>query len=58
MKHLTFSVVAFILFAVVGCALASHRTIYYDGFDFPSENVNKIMIGKTTGVVSAFFCNS
>jgi hypothetical protein len=48
-KHLTFSVVAFSLLAVVGCTLAFHRTTYNDGFDFPSENVNKIMIGKTTG---------
>lgn len=49
MKHLTFPVVAFISLAVVGCALAFHHTTYNDGFDFPSENVNKIMKGKTTG---------
>jgi outer membrane protein assembly factor BamE (lipoprotein component of BamABCDE complex) len=48
-KHLTFSVVAFILLAVVGCSFAFHRSTYNDGFDFPSENVNKIMKGETTG---------
>jgi hypothetical protein len=48
MKHLTLSVVAFILLAVVGCAFSFGNSTYSDGFDFPSENVKKIMIGKTT----------
>ena len=49
MKHLTLPAVAFILFAFEGCALAFHRSTQNDGFDFPSENVSKILIGKTTG---------
>jgi outer membrane protein assembly factor BamE (lipoprotein component of BamABCDE complex) len=48
MKHLTFSVVAFFLLAADGCALSYHRTTYNDGYDFPSENVNQIIRGKTT----------
>jgi hypothetical protein len=49
MKNLTFSVAVIILLAVVGCTLAFHLSTYNDGFDFPSENVNKIMKGETTG---------
>lgn len=49
MKHLTLSVVAFALLTIAGCALAYHRSTFNDGFDFPSENVNKIIKGKTTG---------
>lgn len=49
MKHLTLPAVAFILFAFEGCALAFHRSTYDDGYDFPSENVNRIINGKTTG---------
>lgn len=29
--------------------MAYHRKTFDDGFDFPSENVNKIIKGKTTG---------
>lgn len=48
MKHLTLSVVAFILLAVVGCTFAFRHSNYNNGFNFPSENVNKIKKGKTT----------
>jgi hypothetical protein len=48
-KHTRFSIVAFISLAVVGCAFAFQRSTYKVGFDFPSENVSKIMKGKTTG---------
>lgn len=50
MKHLTFTVVAFILLAAEGCALSYHRTTYNDGFDFPNENISMIVNGKTTSV--------
>ena len=49
MKHLKLSVVAFLLLVVVGCSLSFSHSTHNDGFDFPSGNVNKIMIGKTTG---------
>ena len=49
MKHLTLSFIAFILLAVAGCTLAYHRKTFDDGFDFPGENVSKIIKGKTTG---------
>ena len=48
MKHLKLSVVAFLLLAVVGCALSFSHSTHNDGFDFPSRNVNRIIIGKTT----------
>jgi hypothetical protein len=48
MKLLTLSAAAFVLLAVVGCAFSFGNSTYNDGFDFPSENVKKIMIGKTT----------
>ena len=48
MKHLSLSAIAFILLAAQGCALSYHRTAYSDGFDFPSENINKIVKGITT----------
>ena len=37
------------LLAVAGCSLSYHRQTFNDGFDFPSENVSGIVIGKTTG---------
>jgi outer membrane protein assembly factor BamE (lipoprotein component of BamABCDE complex) len=49
MKTITLSVVALVLLAVAGCTLAYHRKTFDDGFDFPSEKVNKIVKGKTTG---------
>ena len=48
MKPLTLFVAAFILLSADGCTLSYHRTTYNDGFDFPSENVNKIVKGITT----------
>ena len=48
MKHLTLSVVAFVLLAVFGCTFAFRHSDYNNGFNFPSENVNKIKKGKTT----------
>ena len=48
MKLLTLSVAAFMILAVVGCALSFGSSTNNDGFDFPSENVKKIVIGKTT----------
>ena len=48
MKYSTLSVVAFILLSVVGCAYSFRDSSYDDGFDFPSENVKKILKGKTT----------
>jgi outer membrane protein assembly factor BamE (lipoprotein component of BamABCDE complex) len=49
MKPLTLFVAAFILLSADGCTLSYHRTTYNDGFDFPSENVNRIVKGVTTG---------
>ena len=49
MKLLKLSVVALFLFAVVGCSLFYRDSTYKIGFDFPSENVSKIVKGKTTG---------
>jgi hypothetical protein len=49
MKYLMLSVAAFILLAVAGCMSSFKHTVYSDGFDFPSENVKKIVAGKTTG---------
>lgn len=49
MKHSSLSAVAFILLALAGCSFGFHRSTHNDGFDFPSENVSKILIGKTTG---------
>lgn len=49
MKHSTLSAIAFILLALAGCTFGFHRSVHNDGFDFPSENVSKILIGKTTG---------
>jgi hypothetical protein len=49
MKHLMSFFIAFILLSADGCALSYHRTTYNDGFDFPSENISKIVKGKTTG---------
>jgi hypothetical protein len=43
------SAVAFILLAAAGCMSSFKHTVYSDGFDFPSENVKKIVAGKTTG---------
>lgn len=34
--------------AVAGCSMSYHRQTFNDGFDFPSENVSGIIIGKTT----------
>jgi outer membrane protein assembly factor BamE (lipoprotein component of BamABCDE complex) len=48
MKHLALFVIAFIMLAAEGCSLSYHRTTYNDGFDFPSENVNRIIKGVTT----------
>jgi hypothetical protein len=48
MKYLALPVVAFTLLAVVGCAFSFSNSTYNDGFDFPSEDVSKIMIGQTT----------
>jgi hypothetical protein len=45
MKRLALAVVAVISLAVVGCATSSYSV----GKDFPSENVSKIVKGKTTG---------
>jgi hypothetical protein len=42
-------VTAFVLLEVAGCSLAYHRKTFNDGFDFPSENVDLIVKGKTTG---------
>lgn len=49
MKYLMLSVAAFILLAVTGCMSTFKHTVYSDGFDFPIENVNRIVTGKTTG---------
>jgi hypothetical protein len=49
MKYLMLSVAAFSLLAVAGCMSSFKHTVYSDGFDFPSENVKKIVAGKTTG---------
>ena len=48
MKQLTLSAVALMISLVAGCSLAYHRSTSVDGFDFPSENVGKIVKGKTT----------
>jgi hypothetical protein len=48
MKHSTLSVVAFVLLVLAGCTFGFHRSSHNDGFDFPSENVSRIIIGKTT----------
>lgn len=44
MKRLALAVVAVISLAVIGCATSSYSV----GKDFPSENVSKIVRGKTT----------
>jgi hypothetical protein len=49
MKYLSLSVASFILLAVVGCASSFSESTTNNGFDFPSENVKKIIKGKTTG---------
>jgi hypothetical protein len=49
MKYFMLSVAAFILLAVAGCMSSFKHTVYSDGFDFPSENVKKIVVEKTTG---------
>jgi hypothetical protein len=49
MRHLKLTVAAVILFAAVGCTFSFRHSTESDGFDFPSENVNKIIKGKTTG---------
>jgi hypothetical protein len=49
MKYLKLSVTAVILLAVIGCTFSFRHSTDNDGFDFPSENVNKIIKGKTTG---------
>ncbi len=48
MRNIVHLFAAFISLAVVGCALSYHRSDDNDGFDFSSENVKKIMKGKTT----------
>lgn len=35
--------------AIAGCTWSFHFSAYDDGFDFPGENVHKILQGKTTG---------
>jgi hypothetical protein len=49
MKHITSYVVAFVVLSVVGCSLSYQRKTFDEGFYFFSENVNKIILGKTTG---------
>jgi outer membrane protein assembly factor BamE (lipoprotein component of BamABCDE complex) len=49
MKLATLSVVAVVVLAIAGCSLAYHRKTYNDGFDFPGENADLIVKGKTTG---------
>jgi outer membrane protein assembly factor BamE (lipoprotein component of BamABCDE complex) len=49
MKLATLSVVAFVMLAMAGCSLGYHRKTFNDGFDFPNENVDLIVNGKTTG---------
>ena len=49
MKFLATSVVALALLAFAGCTLSYKRSTFDDGFYFPSENVSKIVKGKTTG---------
>ncbi len=48
-KYVTLYVAAIFLLAVAGCMSSFKHTTYEDGFDFNSENVKKIVIGKTTG---------
>ncbi|HTN94699.1 MAG TPA: hypothetical protein VMJ33_08970 [Gallionella sp.] len=43
------SVVFLVMLAVGGCSLSYYRKTFNDGFDFPSENVSRIVKGKTTG---------
>ena len=49
MKHMKIPVVFLVMLAVGGCSLSYYRKTLNDGFDFPSENVNRIVKGKTTG---------
>jgi outer membrane protein assembly factor BamE (lipoprotein component of BamABCDE complex) len=48
MKHFKSSVVALLLLAAAGCSMSYRNETYDIGFDFPSENVSKIVDGKTT----------
>ena len=49
MKFATLSVVTVVMLAIAGCSLAYQRKTFNDGFDFPDENVDLIVKGKTTG---------
>jgi hypothetical protein len=48
MKFSKSSVASLIILALVGCTLSYHRSTLNNGFDFPSENVKRIIKGKTT----------
>jgi hypothetical protein len=49
MKKLMPYSLAIIFLVVVGCTFSFSHSTDNDGFDFPSENVKKIINGKTTG---------
>jgi hypothetical protein len=49
MKLIKLPVAAVVLLGVIGCTFSFRHSTDYDGFDFPNENVKKIVKGKTTG---------